>query len=77
MVGDDGGRRRRVVHGSKIVAVFVAVFIVAGDRGFIFSLLGDGGMRVLEARAGTRGSSGAFVGLVVLVRDLVDLGWSG
>ena len=74
---DDGGRSWRVVHGSKSVAVFVAVFIVTGDRGFVFSLLGDGGMRVLEARVGKRGSSGAFVGLVVLVRDLRDLGWSG
>ena len=72
-MGDDGGRRWRVVLGVGTVAVFVAVFIVIGDRCFVFDLLSDDGMRVLEARLERRGGFGAFMGLVVLVGESVGL----
>ena len=70
-MGDDVGRRWRVVLGVGSVAVFVAVFTVIDDRCFVFDLLSDSGMRVLEARLERRGGFGAFIGLVVLVGDLV------
>ena len=72
-MGDDVGRRWRVVLGVGSVAVFVAVFPVIDDRCFVFDLLSDSGMCVLEARLERRGDFGAFIGLVILVGDLVGL----